>query len=433
MKISKKQLAFIAIIASLGGFIFGFDMAVVSGVLPLVKMQFQLDTFMEGWFVSSALLGCIIGVLISGSLSDQYGRKRTMQTAAAIFVLATFACIFLESFSIIIWTRILTGIGIGIASNVVPLYLSEIAPIKDRGKLVTFYQLALTFGIVLAYTSNALIIKYQDELGQIVSHSLFQYVFVEEEWRAMIGMSVIPSLAFFIGLLVVPESPSWSKVQSKSDHSGYSELLKPIYRKAMVIGLFLPIFSQFCGINVIIYYGPTILKTLGFSLDNSLYGQIIIGFANMLFTLIAIWKVDSWGRRPLYLVGTLGGAGSLFLTSLLFYFGMAESWLLVLSVVCFLAFFAFSIGPLKFVVASEIFPSNIRAKAMGVSVLAMWVSDFLMGQITPFFLDDVGVSGTFLFLGLVCLLGFVFVIRKLPETKGKSPDEIHELLNMDKR
>ncbi|WP_231596004.1 MFS transporter [Sphingobacterium endophyticum] len=433
MKISNSQLAFIAIIASLGGFIFGFDMAVVSGVLPLVKMQFHLDTFMEGWFVSSALLGCIIGVLISGSLSDQYGRKRTMQTAAAIFVLATFACIFLESFSLIIWTRILTGIGIGIASNVVPLYLSEIAPIKDRGKLVTFYQLALTFGIVLAYTSNALIIKYQDELGQIVSHSLFQYVFVEEEWRAMIGMSVIPSLAFFIGLLIVPESPSWSKDQSKSDQSGYSELLKPIYRKAMVIGLFLPIFSQFCGINVIIYYGPTILKTLGFSLDNSLYGQIIIGVANMLFTLIAIWKVDSWGRRPLYLVGTIGGAASLFLTSLLFYFGMAESWLLVISVVCFLAFFAFSIGPLKFVVASEIFPSNIRAKAMGVSILAMWVSDFLMGQITPFLLDDVGVSGTFLFLGLVCLLGFVFVIRKLPETKGKSPDVIHELLNMDKR
>lgn len=433
MKISNKQLALIAIIASLGGFIFGFDMAVVSGVLPLVKMQFQLNTFMEGWFVSSALLGCIIGVLISGSLSDQYGRKRTMQIAAAIFVLATFACIFLESFSLIIWTRILTGIGIGIASNVVPLYLSEIAPIKDRGKLVTFYQLALTFGIVLAYTSNALIIKYQDELGQIVSHSLFQYVFVEEEWRAMVGMSIIPSLAFLIGLLIVPESPSWSKDQSKSDQSGYSELLKPIYRKAMVIGLFLPIFSQFCGINVIIYYGPTILKTLGFSLDNSLYGQIIIGVANMLFTLIAIWKVDSWGRRPLYLVGTIGGAASLFLTSLLFYFGMAESVLLVISVVCFLAFFAFSIGPLKFVVASEIFPSNIRAKAMGLSILAMWVSDFLMGQITPFLLDDVGVTGTFLFLGLVCLLGFVFVNRKLPETKGKSPDEIHELLNMDKR
>ena len=301
MNISSKQLAFVAIIASLGGFIFGFDMAVVSGVLPLVKMQFNLDSFLEGWFVSSALLGCIIGVMISGHLSDKYGRKSSMQFAAIIFVIATFACIFLESFSLIILTRIFTGIGIGIASNVVPLYLSEIAPIKDRGKLVTFYQLALTFGIVLAYVSNALIIKDQDVLAQFSNHSFFQYVFVEEEWRAMIGMSLIPSLAFFIGLMFVPESPSWSKNMDGMANSGYSEVWKPIYRKALIIGLFLPIFSQFCGINVIIYYGPTILKTLGFSLDNSLYGQIIIGVANMLFTLIAIWKVDSLGRRPLYL------------------------------------------------------------------------------------------------------------------------------------
>lgn len=431
MNISSKQLAFVAIIASLGGFIFGFDMAVVSGVLPLVKMQFNLDSFLEGWFVSSALLGCIIGVMISGHLSDKYGRKSSMQFAAIIFVIATFACIFLESFSLIILTRIFTGIGIGIASNVVPLYLSEIAPIKDRGKLVTFYQLALTFGIVLAYVSNALIIKDQDVLAQFSNHSFFQYVFVEEEWRAMIGMSLIPSLAFFIGLMFVPESPSWSKNMDGMANSGYSEVWKPIYRKALIIGLFLPIFSQFCGINVIIYYGPTILKTLGFSLDNSLYGQIIIGVANMLFTLIAIWKVDSLGRRPLYLIGTMGGAISLFLTSVLFYLDLADSWLLVISVICFLAFFAFSIGPLKFVVASEIFPAHIRAKAMGLSILAMWVSDFLMGQITPFLLDDIGVAWTFILLGLVCLIGFVFVLKYLPETKGKSSEEIQQLLNQN--
>lgn len=214
-------------------------------------------------------------------------------------------------------------------------------------------------------------------------------------------------------------------------NSGYAEVWKPIYRKALIIGLFLPIFSQFCGINVIIYYGPTILKTLGFSLDNSLYGQIIIGVANMLFTLIAIWKVDSLGRRPLYLIGTLGGAVSLFLTSILFFLDLADSWLLVISVVSFLAFFAFSIGPLKFVVASEIFPAHIRAKAMGLSVLAMWVSDFLMGQLTPFLLEDIGVAGTFILLGLVCLIGFVFVLKYLPETKGKSSEEIQFILNQN--
>ncbi len=428
MNLTTKQLIFIAIVASLGGLIFGFDMAVVSGVLPLIKSQFALDTFLEGWFVSSALLGCILGVLISSYLSDRYGRRATMQIAAGIFVLATLGCVLLETFSPIIWARILTGIGIGIASNVVPLYLSEIAPIKDRGKLVTFYQLALTFGIVLAYASNALIIKQQPIFEEMFNSGIFRHIFAEQEWRGMISIAMLPSLIFFIGLLFVPESPSWGNAARKQSAMGYGELFKPIYRKAMLIGLLLPIFSQFCGINVIIYYGPTILKTLGFSLDNSLYGQIIIGVANMLFTMIAIWKVDSLGRRPLYLVGTIGGAVSLFVTSLLFYLDMVDSWLLVLSIVSFLAFFAFSIGPLKFVVASEIFPAGIRAKAMGISILAMWLSDFLIGQITPFLLSDLGVSGTFAVLGGVCLLAFVFVYRTLPETKGKTSEEIQELL-----
>lgn len=428
MNITTKQLIFIAIIASLGGLIFGFDMAVVSGVLPLIKAQFALDTFLEGWFVSSALLGCILGVLISSYLSDRYGRRATMLIAAGIFVLATLGCVLLEAFSPIIWARILTGIGIGIASNVVPLYLSEIAPVKDRGKLVTFYQLALTFGIVLAYASNALIIKQQPYFEEMFSSGMLRHIFAEQEWRGMISIAMVPSLIFFIGLLFIPESPSWGSATKQQSAMGYGELFKPIYRKAMLIGLLLPIFSQFCGINVIIYYGPTILKTIGFSLDNSLYGQIIIGVANMLFTMIAIWKVDSLGRRPLYLVGTIGGAVSLFVTSVLFYLNMVDSWLLVLSVVSFLAFFAFSIGPLKFVVASEIFPAGIRAKAMGLSILAMWLSDFLIGQITPFLLNDLGVSATFAVLGGICLLAFLFVYRNLPETKGKTSEEIQELL-----
>ncbi len=423
-----RQITFISFVASLGGLLFGFDMAVVSGVLPIFKAQYALDSFLEGWFVSSALLGCIVGVVISSYLSDKCGRRLTLLISALLFILSTLACILFVDFSHIIIGRILTGIGIGIASNVVPLYLSEISPVQDRGKLVTFYQLALTFGIVLAYVSNAYIIKSISLFTAWNIGGLFSYFFIDESWRGMFSIALIPSVIFFIGLLFIPESPSWNSQLKNHSFKRYAEVLKPAYRKAMLIGLFLPIFSQLCGINVIIYYGPTILSNLGFSLDNSLYGQIVIGIANMLFTVIAIWKVDSLGRRPLYLVGTLGGAISLFCTGILFYNEAFQSWWLLLSVICFLACFAFSIGPLKFVVVSEIFPANVRAKAMGISILAMWVSDALIGQITPYLLNNFGVHLTFFLLGLVCLSAFFFVLRNLPETKGKTFDEIQELL-----
>lgn len=427
MNLSTAQLLIITLIASLGGLIFGFDMAVISGVLPLFKTQFSLTPAMEGWFVSSALLGCVIGVVASSHLSDKYGRRFTLMAAASLFILSTLGCVLLTAFSHIIFGRILTGVGIGIASNVVPLYLSEIAPTKDRGKLVTLYQLALTFGIVLAYISNALIIRMANFEVE-GNDSLIHYLFVDERWRGMLAIAMLPSLVFFIGLFFVPESPAWSNKMETGPSSRYSELLRPDYRKALTLGLFLPIFSQLCGINVIIYYGPTILNNLGFSLDTSLYGQIMIGLANMLFTVIAIWKVDSLGRRPLYLIGTLGGAIALFFTGVLFYFNYVDSWLLAISVISFLAFFAFSIGPLKFVVVAEIFPAHIRAKAMGASILAMWISDALMGQITPFLLDGLGAAATFWVLGTVCAIAFFFVLKKLPETKGKTFDEIQDIL-----
>lgn len=428
MSLMFRQITFITFVASLGGLLFGFDMAVVSGVLPVFKTQYALDSFREGWFVSSALLGCIAGVVIASYLSDKCGRRRTLIVSALLFMVSTLACILFTEFSHIIVGRILTGVGIGVASNVVPLYLSEISPVKDRGKLVTFYQLALTLGIVLAYVSNAYIVKSASLFAEWNIGGLFSRFFVDESWRGMFGVALIPSVIFFIGLLFVPESPSWSGQLKGHSLRHYAELWKPVYRKSMLVGLFLPIFSQLCGINVIIYYGPTILGNLGFSLNHSLYGQIVIGVANLLFTVIAIWKVDSLGRRPLYLAGTLGGAICLFFAGILFYHEALHSWWLMLSVIGFLACFAFSIGPLKFVVVSEIFPVGIRAKAMGVSILAMWVSDAFIGQITPFLLNNFGVYLTCFLLGLVCLSGFFFVLKNLPETKGKTIDEIQELL-----
>lgn len=442
MKDKSISLSTITIVASLGGFLFGFDMAVISGVLPFVEKQFDLTAVQEGWFVSVALLGCIIGVALSGELSDRLGRKKPLFISAVLFVLSAIGCAFLPPLSLVIASRLLGGIGIGIASNVVPLYISEIAPAKIRGRLVTYYQFALTFGILVAYLTNAGLVNYS-------THAAAGSPFQHEIWRAMFGLGAIPALLFFAGLFVVPESPRWliqkgrqaegmdilsrisgheteqSPVEQAVHREGsYKEIFAPGMRKALLIGILLPLFSQFSGINAIIYYGPSILSNAGISLSNSLISQVIFGVANMLFTLIAIWKVDSWGRRPLYLWGTAGATITLLATGFCFYFNATSSIWLLVCVLAFLACFAFSIGPLKFVVASEIFPNAIRGRALAISIMTMWVADTIVGQLTPILLKEFGSAGTFWFFAFFCIVAFITVYKLLPETKGQSLEHI---------
>ncbi|GAB3912831.1 sugar porter family MFS transporter [Mucilaginibacter boryungensis] len=442
MKDKSISLSTITIVASLGGFLFGFDMAVISGVLPFVEKQFSLSPVQEGWFVSVALLGCIIGVAFSGELSDRLGRRKPLLLSAALFLLSAIGCAFLPSLSLVIVSRLLGGIGIGIASNVVPLYISEIAPAKIRGRLVTYYQFALTFGILVAYLTNAGLVNY-------AAGSSADSPFHNEIWRAMFGLGAIPAFFFLAGLFIVPESPRWliqkgreaegldiisriagheaneaSADQTPHREGSYKELFAPGMRKALLIGILLPLFSQFSGINAIIYYGPKILSNAGISLSNSLMSQVIFGLANMLFTLFAIWKVDSWGRRPLYLWGTAGAAITLIATGLCFHFGVTSSILLLVCVLAFLACFAFSIGPLKFVVASEIFPNAIRGRALAISIMTMWVADTIVGQLTPILLKDFGSAGTFWFFAFFCIVAFAVVYKMLPETKGQSLEHI---------
>ncbi|MGN7989858.1 sugar porter family MFS transporter [Pedobacter sp. 22226] len=449
-KQKKTSVLLITLVASLGGFLFGFDMAVISGVLPLVQKQFALSASQEGWFVSSALVGCIIGVALSGELSDRFGRKKPLILTAVLFVASAMGCALIPNLSGVIAFRVLGGIGIGIASNVVPLYISEIAPANIRGRLVTYYQFALTLGILVAYLSNAALLN-----GVSTQHTAttLSSIFNQEVWRGMLGMGVLPSVLFLFGLLLIPESPRWLiqkgrtaegaliissitgqtlpeiqqeqlKTENNSAKSSYKELFAPAMRKALLIGILLPLFSQFSGINAIIYYGPRILGNAGISLSNSLISQIIFGLANMIFTLFAIWKVDSWGRRPLYLYGTAGAAISLILTGICFYFNATSSIWLLVCVLAFLACFACSIGPLKFVVASEIFPGAIRGRALAISIMVMWVADTIVGQITPVLLNQIGSAGTFWFFAFFCVVAFIVVYKLLPETKGKSLEQI---------
>ncbi|ETZ23589.1 sugar porter family MFS transporter [Pedobacter sp. V48] len=454
----KTYLGLITLVASLGGLLFGFDMAVISGVLPFVEKQFDLTPLQEGWFVSSALVGCIVGVAFSGDLSDRLGRKKLLFISAVLFLFSAIGCSLVTSLDWLIASRLLGGIGVGIASIVVPLYLSEISPAAIRGRLVTFYQLAITVGILMAYITNSVLLNYSEH--HTATSGLIDLIYIKEIWRGMFSIGGVLATLFLVGLFFVPESPRWLIKKGRNleglailksinngkeeavevaltgekneDNGSYKELFSPKLRKAMLLGILLPLFSQLSGINAIIYYGPSILNDAGIALSNSFLGQIIFGVANLVFTFIAIWKVDDWGRRPLYLIGTIGATVSLFVTGFLFYLGLTSSIFLIISVTLFLACFAFSIGPLKFVVASEIFPTNIRGKALGVSIMVMWVADTIMGQVTPILLKQAGTPATFWVFAFFCFIAFFVVYKLLPETKGKSLEEIESFWDKKK-
>ena len=451
-QVKKISILTVTLVASLGGFLFGFDMAVISGVLPLVQKQFNLSAFQQGWFVSVALVGCIVGVAFSGELADRIGRKKPLLLSAVLFLLSALGCAVAPSLLLIIIARFLGGIGIGLASNVVPLYISEIAPAKSRGRLITYYQFALTFGILVAYLTNAGLVKYAFTHTGDNATGFFASFYTTEVWRAMLGFGSIPAVLFLLGLFLVPESPRWlfqknrvekgnqvlealgidqdikeevvPALKNNDEKGSYKELFSTRWRKALLIGVLLPLFSQFSGINAIIYYGPSILSNAGISLDSAVLSQVIFGAANMLFTLIAIWKVDSAGRRPLYLVGTAGAAISLLCTGICFAVGATGTIWLLICVLLFLACFAFSIGPLKFVIAAEIFPNKIRGRAMAISIMVMWIADTIVGQLTPVLLKAIGTAATFWTFAAFCVIAFFTVYKLLPETKGKSLEEI---------
>jgi SP family arabinose:H+ symporter-like MFS transporter len=446
----------VTIVATMGGLLFGFDMAVISGVLPFVKEQFSLSSISEGWFVSSALVGCIIGVSFSGEMSDRFGRRKMLMLSAILFFASALGTAFAGSFKILIIARMIGGTGVGIASIVAPLYISEIAPAKIRGRLVTFYQLAITAGILLAYLTNSGLLSFSLSHKNESFNAPFNLILVKEVWRSMLGLGIIPSILFFFGLLFVPESPRWliqkgketeaiailSKIENpqialreaaiiknaqNEDVGSYKILFSPALRRPLLIGILLPLFSQFSGINAVIYYGPRILSDAGINISNALLGQIVFGLANFLFTAIAIWKVDKMGRRPLYITGSIGATLSLIFTGWCFYSQTTGSIALVISIVMFLACFAFSIGPLKFVVAAEIFPTKIRGRALAISIMVMWIADTIVGQLTPILLSAVGPAITFWFFAACCMLSFLVVYKMVPETKGKSLEEVQEL------
>lgn len=451
---STAYLIFIALAAALGGFLFGYDTAVISGTITLVKSQFDLNLAMEGWFVSSALLGCIAGVAFAGELSDRLGRKKALLASSLLFFISALGCMLSDTQTLLIIFRLIGGLGVGIASMLSPLYISEVSPAHIRGRMVALYQFAITIGILSAYFSNAWLLKIHNEID-FNSHIL-NYVVSNEVWRSMFGTEMIPAAIFFISLCFIPESPRWhalrnntsyaekiltkisGKLQAEKEFNDIMELvakeekgswkllLRPGLRVAILSGIFLALLSQLTGINAIIYYGPRIMEQTGLQLSDALGGQVIIGFVNVAATLFAIWKIDKYGRKNLMNGGITGMMVSLIIISILFYLNLTNGILILIFILIFIASFAIGYGPVIWVLLSELYPAHIRGRAMSVATLALWIGTALIGQMVPWMLETLSPSGTFIIFALCCI-PVPLILRRLPETKGMSLEQIEQL------
>ncbi len=445
-------LILVAFVAALGGFLFGYDTAIISGTIGFVKTKFELNAVAEGWFVSSALVGCIFGVMFTGLINDWFGRKKALLLSGLLFLISAIGCMLAPTLSILIIFRLIGGIGVGVASMTSPLFIAEISPPNIRGRLVTLYQLAITVGILLAYFANASLLELS---AGTYETELFSWIIQDEVWRAMFGSECIPAVLFFILVLFIPESPRWLALKQKNEQAfkilsringpehaeqelreiketvGHEApplqtLLKPGIRKALVIGASLAFLTQICGVNAIIYYGPRILEEAGFALSDALGGQVIIGIVNVLFTLIAIWKIDQMGRRPLLIWGVSGIMFSLIMVGLLFYFKVTSGFWLMGFILLFIASFAFSFGPVIWTLLSEIYPINVRGTAMSIATLTLWVGTALIGQVVPWMLESLTPAGTFWIFSLSCIPALYLAIKVIPETKGRTLEEIEK-------
>jgi len=455
-------LIFLSVVAALGGFLFGYDTAVISGTIAQVTQLFQLDALQQGWYVGCALVGSIIGVLFAGILSDKLGRKLTMVISAILFSASALGCALCTDFTQLVVYRIIGGVGIGVVSIVSPLYISEVSVAQYRGRLVSLYQLAVTVGFLGAYLVNYQLLAWS-ESGALLGAPLLNKIFITEVWRGMLGMETLPAILFFIIIFFIPESPRWlivrgqerkavnileriynsiteatsqlketQSVLTAETSSEWSLLMKPGILKAVIIGVCIAILGQFMGVNAVLYYGPSIFENAGLSGGDSLFYQVLVGLVNTLTTILALVIIDKVGRKKLVYYGVSGMIVSLILIGLYFLFGetlnVSSLFLLV-----FFLFYVFccavSICAVVFVLLSEMYPTKVRGLAMSIAGFALWIGTYLIGQLTPWMLQNLTPAGTFFLFALMCVPYMLIVWKLVPETTGKSLEEIERYWN----
>ncbi len=461
----------ISFVSTIGGFLFGYDTAIIAGCNSFLQTHFNLTPSTLGWVVSSALLGTILGCIISGTITDKYGRKNALILAAScLFVSAIGSMLppqflgdldqafwFVDSeknaFSFLIIVRVIGGIGVGITSVVAPIYISELTLPKNRGKMVSLYQLSITLGILLAFLMDWIILNQAgNEAGIVTSEStsIWKWLFVEELWRGMFGTEIPIALLFLLLLFLVPKSPRWLVTNGQkesamktmvriggleqatlqmtemtemieTESTGFKELFKPFLRRPLLIGILLPMFSHLSGIAAIMYFAPNIINESIQNVESSFLGAVLVGLVNSVFTFVAILNIEKYGRRKLLLVGVVGAFISLAGVGTLFAIG---SNLVIIPLLLYVACFAFSYGPIVWVIISEIFPTRIRGLAVSLGSFSLMVTGFFITLSNPIFIDSITPAGTFFLYAALTLPAIWFIWRFVPETKGKTLEEI---------
>jgi SP family arabinose:H+ symporter-like MFS transporter len=450
-----KYLLSICLISAMGGLLFGYDYVVIGGAKPFYESFFGITdkTFMQGWAMSCALIGCLAGAVLSGWMSDRFGRKKLLILSAGIFIIASLGTGGAGSFVSFVIFRMIGGIGIGLASNLSPMYIAEVTPGKVRGAFVSINQLTIVIGILAAQLINWRIARPVPADASVADiHASWNGLM---GWRWMFYACAIPAALFFILMWFVPESPRWlvknkknnqkareilSKIggdryadselgsieesfRSSSGKTGFRLIKEPGISKLLVLGIVLAIFQQWCGINVIFNYAQEVFASAGYSVSDTLFNIVITGSVNLLFTFIGMFTVDKLGRKALMLAGA-GGLACIYAVIGLMYFFHLQGLPLLIMVVSAIACYAMTLAPVTWVLLSEIFPNRVRGFAMSVGTFALWAACFILTYTFPMLNQLLRSSGTFWVYGFICILGFWFILKKLPETKGKSLEEI---------
>lgn len=455
-------IVIISCITALGGFLFGYDWVVIGGAKPFYEAFFNLtSSFQIGWAMSNALVGCLIGAALSGYFTDRFGRKKILILSGMLFSLSAVGTALSQTFSFFVWARIIGGIGIGLASNVSPMYIAEIAPAKHRGSLVSINQLTIVIGILAAQITNWLIAESVP--GDASANFILNSWNGQYGWRWMFGAEAIPAAIFFALAWFIPESPRWL-IKQKQDNQAHQvlqkiggnkyatdelnsvketlrnevdkvhirELWEPSFLPILAIGVGLAVFQQWCGINVIFNYADEVFTSAGYTITDMLFNIVVTGTVNLIFTLVAMKTIDNWGRKKLMLIGA-GALSIIYLLLAFFYYTQILGIHMLILVVAAIAFYAMSLAPGTWVIISEIFPNRMRGAAMSVSVFALWAASLVLTYTFPILNQGLGEGSkgtalTFCVYAMICIIGFILINKKLPETKEKSLEELEKEL-----
>ena len=424
---SKAFLYFICAVSAMGGLLFGYDWVVIGGAKPFYELYFGISDspVMQGVAMSTALIGCLVGAMVAGAAADKYGRKPLLTVSAVLFTVSAIGTGLFSDFTLFNIARFVGGMGIGVASALAPMYIAEVSPASIRGRMVSLNQMTIVLGILAAQIVNLL-------LARDTSVAENQAWNVAWGWRWMFWAETVPAAAFLVMSFFIPESPVFLRMKAAatpqhSEQAGLRELTQAKYGRVLLLGLVIAVFQQWCGTNVIFNYAQEIFVGAGFDVDGMFINIVITGIANVVFTFVALYTIERWGRRTLMLIGA-GGLGLIYLTLGTCYFLEVKGFAMVCLVVTAISVYAMTLGPVTWTLLAEIFPNRIRGVAMATCTFALWVGCCTLTFSFPSMNAALGSSGTFWIYSGICLCAFLFLFRRCPETKGKSLEELEKEL-----